>query len=138
MASPTEIKYLNFGETMRESKGVQPDLPIQLNINLSRKVYIKRRVVYDIFMMLGEVGGLRDFIALTCVAILGAFSERFLLAELASKLFLQFDEETGKSRKLVHPNFSTISVLCHVLTSSKCPWDRKAWILKKGLHRLKD
>ena len=126
MASPSEIKYLNFGETLNESKGFQPGLPIQLEISLSRKVYIKRRVVYDIFMMLGEVGGLRDFIALACVALLGAFSERFLLVDVASNLFLQFDQEMGKSRKLVHPKFSTFSVLCHVLTNSKYPRDRKA------------
>ena len=49
-------------------------------MTLSAKVTKQKRVVYDVFMMFGEVGGLSDFLALVLGVIIGFFSERLLLA----------------------------------------------------------
>ena len=50
---------------------------------------MQKRRVFDVFMMLGEVGGLNDFAMLMLNSVLGFFSDRFLLASLVQKLFLR-------------------------------------------------
>ena len=43
---------------------------------------MQKRVVYDVFMMFGDVGGLNDFLVLVLASFFGLASERFLLASL--------------------------------------------------------
>ena len=77
LASPKELLYLNFDETVQS----MPDSMFEqftVMVTLSDKVVIQKRVVYDALMMFGDVGGLRDFIGLFLSAIFGFFSERFL------------------------------------------------------------
>ena len=56
-------------------------------INLSHKVIIQKRVVYDVFMMFGDVGGLRDFLGVFLASIFGFFSEEFFNAKIVKRLF---------------------------------------------------
>ena len=60
---------------------------------LSKEVYVQKRVVYDIFMMLGDVGGLLDFILIVFKPVLGYLSSSCLTVSLVSKLF--HTSETG-------------------------------------------
>ena len=48
---------------------------------------MQKRVVYDLFMMFGDVGGLNDFLALVLASLFGLASERLLMASLVQKLF---------------------------------------------------
>ena len=51
-------------------------------LTLSSKVTIQKRVVYDIFMMFGDVGGLYDFIIISFTSLFGFWSEHFMRASL--------------------------------------------------------
>ena len=63
LAEPAELRYLNFADKVSQWP-THFRAPLTIQMNLSNKVFIQSRVVYDLFMMLGEVGGLRDFIVL--------------------------------------------------------------------------
>ena len=56
-------------------------------VNISNKVHIQKRFVYNILMMFGDVGGLNDFLALIFATIFGYFSENLMLARMIEKLF---------------------------------------------------
>ena len=74
MAEPVELKYLNFAQSIRQTENYIFDAPVIVGITLSNRVYIQSRVVYDVFMMLGEVGGLHDFILLGLATLISPFS----------------------------------------------------------------
>ena len=69
------------------SPAIPEKVPLVLSFQLSDKIIIQQRVVYDVFMMFGDVGGLYDFISLLLSSILSTSSQRFLLASIATKLF---------------------------------------------------
>ena len=54
---------------------------------LSNKVMIQKRIVYDIFMMSGDIGGLFDFSFLILASLFGYFAEQFMQASLTQVLF---------------------------------------------------
>ena len=56
-------------------------------LNISNKVQIQKRVVYDILMMFGDVGGLNDFAGLFLATFFGYFAENFMVARMIEKLF---------------------------------------------------
>ena len=96
LAEPHELKYLNFAEAKVEKENSSGAL-ITLRFILSRRVYIQSRVVYDLFMMLGEVGGLSDFFVLILSTLMTVISGQSLSADLITKLF-RF-KRTGSSGK---------------------------------------
>lgn len=55
---------------------------------------IQKRVVYNILMMFGDVGGLYDFFGLFFATIFGLISQNLLLARMVEKLFHITTEET--------------------------------------------
>ena len=86
LASPKELHYLNFNESPASiPDGFFPHFTVM--VTLTDKVIIQKRVVYDAFMMFGDVGGLRDFVGLFLSAIFTFFSERILKASLVQKMF---------------------------------------------------
>ena len=87
LAVPKTVQYLNFAESSLEYSNLSTTAKFEASMTLSTKVTIQKRSVYDIFMMFGEVGGLRDFIVLVLTPFLSLFSERFLLASIVSKLY---------------------------------------------------
>jgi len=58
-----------------------------VSLTLSMKVINHRREVYEILDMLGDVGGLHDFLALSLSAIFALFSQNFMTDELVQRLF---------------------------------------------------
>ena len=60
--------------------------PWDIEMALSEKVVRQKRVVYDIFMMFGDVGGLNDFLFLFFGTLFGYFSEDLLLAKMVKKM----------------------------------------------------
>ena len=90
MSNPTEINYLNFADKPR-------DIPIAMTpqtsgtsimISLSQDFIIEKRIVYDIFMMFGDVGGLFDFLVLILMTLFGFWSELLMRDSLVQKLFV--------------------------------------------------
>lgn len=58
---------------------------------------MQRRVVYDIFMMFGDVGGLLDFILIVLRPVFCYLSSTFMSASLVSRLF-HYTESTQKAQ----------------------------------------
>ena len=85
LSEPKELNYVNFAKGSTDWPF--PEQPLSIEIFLSKKVLMQKRIVLDIFMMFGEVGGLYDFLALILRSFLEFFSERLLLASLVGKLF---------------------------------------------------
>ena len=91
--------------------------------------------------MFGEVGGLRDFIALVLAPFLSLFSERFLLASIVSKLY-SISAPRGTTRSedysinpAAHqkPLFRPIEFSTSFLLADACSI---GWCLRdKALHR---
>ena len=50
---------------------------------------IQKRIVYDTFMMLGDVGGLSDILVLITAAFVSVLNEPLFNAKLISKLFME-------------------------------------------------
>ena len=85
LATPQELDYLNFDDLVKETPSRGQN--ILLDISLSNKVIKQKRVVYDIFMMFGDVGGLNDFLFLGLSMVFGFFSERYMVADFTAELF---------------------------------------------------
>ena len=77
LASAKELRYLNIAETPESMPdGMFGHFTVMLS--LTDKVIKQKRVVYDVFMMFGDVGGLKDFVGIFFSAIFCFFSEQFL------------------------------------------------------------
>ena len=48
---------------------------------------IQKRIVYDIFMLFGDIGGLGDFLVLGLASVFGLFSEHLKTADLITQMF---------------------------------------------------
>ena len=82
---PTKIKFFNYNDCTEQD--INLDMDFAIFIRLSNKVQIQKRVVYNILMMFGDVGGLNDFLCLFLATVFGYFSENLLVAEMIQKLF---------------------------------------------------
>ena len=47
----------------------------------------EKRTVYDLFMMLGDVGGLSDILTVVTATLVGFFNEPLMLASFITKLY---------------------------------------------------
>ena len=89
LAAPDEHEFLNFEENyFQKYERVDGDILIGVEISLSRKVVYQKRIVYDLFMMFGDVGGLNDFLILGLEPIFAFLSGKFMLASVLERLFL--------------------------------------------------
>ena len=77
-----DISFVNFEEDTVQDGHLLKDSTItfRAQIGLSQNLTIQKRVVLDILMMFGEVGGLNDFLALLLQMVFGLFSDQFLIA----------------------------------------------------------
>ena len=50
-----------------------------ITFNLSKKIKYQKRIVYDIFVMLSDVGGLYGIIHTTLAVIIGFYSKNFYI-----------------------------------------------------------
>ena len=83
LSEPTEINYVNYsGKYVAFQVNSEDTASLNIFFQLSQQVRMQKRVVYDVFMMFGDVGGLNDFLALVLASFFGLASERFLLASL--------------------------------------------------------
>ena len=82
-----KISYLNFDEYVQEQQAnINNEFTIALII--SDKFTIQKRIVYDIFEMLGDVGGLHDFLLIIILSsFFGTFSQNFMVTSIEKKVF---------------------------------------------------
>ena len=98
-------------------------------------------MVYDVFMMFGEVGGLRDFLILSLAPLFGLFSNQFMMASIVSKLFRINDHQTSKGGKKpryrkIEPTYGLL--IAHVCSLSRCISDKSGYrrALIKGEKKI--
>ena len=84
---------MNFDDLITEDLSLSQRKDLSLVFTISQKIVHQKRIVYDTFMMLGDVGGLNDFFLIIFTATVGLFSERFMYAKLVSTLFMQMETE---------------------------------------------
>ena len=88
-----ELDYLNLEASPKISSLNTPDgehqeFSFQVYFVLSNEITIQRRVVYDVLMMFGDVGGLYDFLILLFAGIFDAYSSKLKNLALIKNLFL--------------------------------------------------
>ena len=66
-----EVSQLDYTDNQRTS----------FILSLSNRIEKQKRVVYDTFMMLGDVGGLSDLLILIASAIVSVFNEPLMVAK---------------------------------------------------------
>ena len=84
-----EVNFLNFDPFVEALPALDLFENWSIILTLSPKVIYQKRIVYDVFMMFGDVGGLNDFLAIICAPGLGLLSEGFMLASIVKSLFMQ-------------------------------------------------
>ena len=89
LSPPKTINYFNFDPVVTMAPQ-QENSDMIFEVSLSNRVIKQKRIVYDVFMMFGDVGGLNDFLALGLTMVFGFFSNRYMVADFVSTLF-QFD-----------------------------------------------
>ena len=87
LSNSKEISYFSTGDRIIEFPFNEDSSDNSDILGLSKKVTMQKRIVYDVFMMFGDVGGLNDFLILACGSLFGFFSQRFMLASLVESLF---------------------------------------------------
>ena len=87
LAPPKLLDYFNISEKERPFPIGTEATPFSVELSLSRKIIVQQRIVYDIFMLFGDVGGLYDFVKLGLASIFGFFSTRLLTADLVQQLY---------------------------------------------------
>ena len=89
LSEPKELNYLNFDKSSLKvsHRGFDHQPYFSVMISLSNEVTVQKRIVYDMFMLFGDIGGLRDFLALILASVFGLFSEHLKTADLISRLF---------------------------------------------------
>jgi len=90
LLSPKEVDYLIIDSHNTD----WPNTAVEGNqttflFMLTRKVTLQKRVVYNVFMMLGDIGGLNDILGIFVSFIVGIFSSQLMQSELISKLLHQ-------------------------------------------------
>ena len=98
LSEPKSITFLNTDSSVEYLPDTNFLANFSVYINLSHKVIIQKRVVYDIFMMFGDVGGLRDFLYLFLTSVFGFFSDEFLNASILRRLFHVSNSDGQDSR----------------------------------------
>ena len=86
MTEPRKISYLNFDANQNSI-----ELSTQYStilLSLSSKVVKQKRIVYDIFMLFGDIGGVKDFLFFNSSFVFGIFSKKLMEASLVTNLFL--------------------------------------------------
>ena len=88
LATPKNIDYLTFSKRKNViPQSVIADDAVTVQFFLSQEILVQKRVVYDIFMMLGDVGGLLDFFKLAMYPVFGFFANQFMNASLVQQLY---------------------------------------------------
>ena len=69
-----------------------------MTYSLSNEVIIHKRIVYDTFMMFGDVGGLLDFMMYVVIALFSTLNNSLLKTSQVSKLFYSSKAKTSRAR----------------------------------------
>ena len=97
LAEAKQLDYLNYEENIQEFTFAST-VELTVTLELSLKVQIQKRVVYDTMTALGDVGGLAEIIFTFCSVTIGFFTQKFFMASQIKTLFM-FATSTGNQDK---------------------------------------
>ena len=97
LAEAKQLDYLNYEENIQEFTFAST-VELTVTLELSLKVQIQKRVVYDTMTALGDVGGLAELTFTFCSVIIGFFTQKFFMASQIKTLFM-FATSTGNQDK---------------------------------------
>lgn len=85
LSEPKQLNYLNIDDQLVEitSAATNQLTGTSFLFELSSKVVIEKRIVYDLFHLFGDVGGLFDFFVLLIGSIFSYSSQTLLQSALA-------------------------------------------------------
>ena len=98
LAPAKKIDYLNYSSIVHDAGFSESDGLFEVFFTLSGQVMIQKRLVLDIFMVFGEVGGVNDFFILVLQFLFLWQSEQYLMLSLAQRLFKIFPSSSEKFR----------------------------------------
>ena len=88
LGSAKEISFLNSADVMKaHTQDFTTNKRTSFVFTLSNRIVKQKRVVYDLFMMLGDVGGLSDIIIGICLTLVSVVNEPFMTSKLIQKLY---------------------------------------------------
>ena len=97
LSEPKKINYLNMEESFQTyPSSFAKNNDTSVIITLGGQKVIEKRKVYDTFVMLGDVGGLMDFLMISLSSFVQIFSSHFLKANLMSLLFRKPIQEDSR------------------------------------------
>ena len=108
LSEPKHLRYMNIDQIPVHQPRVSDLGYFAIQIFLSNRVVIQKRVVYNILMMFSDVGGLYDFIFLGLHTIITFCSSDLAQAELIQKLFLVVDK-TDMLKRIDYPVLSALT-----------------------------
>ena len=109
LIEPKELNYLNIARNWKESGMGLYHSDFTINISLSNRVFVQKRVVYDMLMMFSDVGGLYDFLFLSLSSILSYFSNSLLQTSLLRNLFILRSGPKMRHSTIMYPLISALS-----------------------------
>ena len=130
LTEPKQLNYLVYSDIVSDYPVIDT-YPFQASIFLSEKVVMQKRVVLDIFMMFGEVGGLNDFSSIIVSPFFSFIAIRFLNASMVEKLFrgkivgnskihTHMAPETQVTKFFSSVKFSTAFILAQICNVNGC------------------
>ena len=82
-----ELNYLNFDSNYVTEEQNHPGIYFEVTFNLSRKVFVQNRLVYNILDMLGDIGGLFEILQIFLSVFIGFFARNFFQMSQISTFF---------------------------------------------------
>ena len=96
LMEPKELDFLNFKPQYKYAPQSDIFEHFTIVINISSDVFIQKRIVYDVLTMLGDVGGLNEFVLSIFAAIIGFFSNSLMVRSLIEKFYFFHAGKPGK------------------------------------------
>ena len=83
------MNFLNFSpfDGQVQSYTVAADSYIEINLHLTKKIVVMKRVVYNAMVMLGQLGGFVYACKFTLFALTGFFAKYFIKASQTKSMF---------------------------------------------------
>ena len=144
LSEPVEKRFLNFEDQLTEKYNFSNASHFGVKVSLSNRVQIQNRLVYDMFAMLGDVGGLYDFFCVTLAFFFGIFSERLFVVSLVKKLFKVSQAPPNDPEATPQSKFDSIAAfkmhiceqLLYALSCGSLPRGGKKRVLSKVQRKI--
>ena len=124
---PNYLNYLNFESNYQELPSIIATKSFRIEILLSNRIFVQKRVVYNLLMMFSDVGGLYDFLFIGLSSLIGYCTSYPVQANLNKNLFLVNSSNASLPKMMRYTLIS--SLICGLIPSKNCKSHRKLFML---------